>query len=53
MRRGLEGRAKWLNGLERIDGLDTAVYFDMDLPIDGHTWSLEPSERRQIARLTA
>ena len=53
MRRGLDGRDTWLDGLERLDGIDTAVYFDMDLAIEGHSWSLDPDERRRIARLTA
>jgi len=52
MRRGLSGRLDWLEGLKRIDGIDTAVYFDMDLPTPGHTWSLDADERARLADLT-
>ena len=53
MRRGLDGRLDWLKGLERIDGIDTAVYFDMDLPAEGNAWSLDAHERAGLGRLTS
>lgn len=51
--RGIAGRRRWLRGLREVDGIETAVYMDMDLDHLGrrHLWALSPGMRRDLGAI--
>lgn len=51
MLRGLKRRRRWLRSLGRVRGVETAVYFDIDLPHRGVRWSMGKGMRRAWKRL--